>query len=501
MTRPRRARYRRGEGEAILSPSPHPAGLLSLLRLQALAFWRAPYLAGRLALAALKAAGVLYALGAAAILGVVLPDLLGEVAPGTDALALAETWLLPALGALTGARLLFQSVPTRGAQAFLLLPVSRRRVAVGVLLRSLASPFNLAPLAFSIPFAVRTVRATDGVGGAWSWALAVVAVVALSHAALVAWKTQLGDRPIAVPVAVVLAVAGVAGLDVMTGGLLMSTRLGGWWIPAVLGVVAIGTLAGCVGGIAAALSLDAGGAQTRRIGGRAGFERSGVRAFLDLDWRMVTRTSYPRGVSVNAVLVSVGFTVVAAMRGGGPPTDLVLLFSSGALAGSIGQFAVPFTSGHYDRLMTLPGAIDDFVRAKVAGVAVATVGLGLVQAAVVLALRPEAVWLIGVSVLFSLGVLTPAALWGSTLGPKPIDLSGRVAFNYKVQSFGGQAMIGGTALLAGIPIALAGPTVGAAVAAGLGLIGLLASPVWLRALAARIIRQRHAVGARFRATL
>ncbi len=475
--------------------------LVSLLRLQALAFWRAPSLAGRLALAALKAAGVVYAVGAAAILGVVLPDLLGVVAPGVDALALVETWLLPALGALTGARLLFQSVPTRGAQAFLLLPVSRRRVAAGVLLRSLVSPFNVAPLAFAIPFAVRVVWAADGPGGAWAWALAVVAVVLLSHAVLVAWKTRLGDRPAAVVLAVALSVGGVAGLDLATGGLLAQSRIGGVWIAAALLATAAGALAWGVAGITSALSLDAGGVRTRRGGRRAGFEHPGVRAFVDLEWRLITRTSYPRGITVNAVLLSIGLTVVAVVRDSELLADLVLVFSSGALAGSVGQFAVPFASGHYDRLMTLPGAVDDFVRAKMAVMVAATAGLGLVQAVVVLALKPQAVWVIGVSVLFSLGVLAPAALWGSTLGPKPIDLSGRVAFNYKVQSFGGQAMIGATALLAGLPISLAGPAAGTAVAAGLGLAGLLASPWWMRALAARITRQRHAVGARFRATL
>ena len=45
-----------------------------------------------------------------------------------------------ALAALTVLRFLFQEVPTRAAEAFLLLPVSRRRVAAAVLARSLAAP-------------------------------------------------------------------------------------------------------------------------------------------------------------------------------------------------------------------------------------------------------------------------------------------------------------------------------------------------------------------------
>ena len=474
---------------------------VSLVRLQALAFWRAPFLAGRLALGVVKVAGVVYAVGAAAILGVVLPYLLNEVAPGTDTLRTVETWTLPAIGALTGARLLFQSVPTRGGRAFLLLPVSRRRVAVSVLVRSLASPFNVAPLAFAVPFAVHSVDAVTGPEEMWGWAASVVAVVAISHLALVVWKTQLGVHPGAVLLGLGAVVGVIGGADVATGGLLAAVRSGEVWIAAALGALALAVGWVALGGVERALSLDG---PVPRVRGRAeavGFGRPGVRAFLDLDGRMVTRTRYPRGIVVNAVLLSVGLTVVAAAAGDELPSDLLLVFSAGALAGSVGQFALPFASGHYDRLLTLPGAVESFVRAKWAAIAVATLGLGAVQLAVVLALAPRQGWLIGVAVLFGLGVLAPAALWGSTLGPKPVDLSGRVAFNYKVQSFGAQVAVGSTAALAAGLVVLAGPRWGPLAAAALGLLGIAMSPVWLGALARRIRRTRHAVGARFRATL
>ena len=473
---------------------------VSLLRLQTLAFWRAPYLAGRLALGAVKAAGVLYAVGAAAILGVVLPDLLGVVAPGTDTLQTVEGWALPALGALTGLRLLFQNVPTRGARAFLLLPVSRRRVAGGVLARSLASPFNVAPLAFAVPFAVRSVGGVAGPAETWGWAVAVGAVVLVSHFALVVWKTQLGARPVAVLAGLGVVVGLVGGAELAMGGVLAAVRGGDVWMAVALGALAFGIGATALAGIERALSLDAPARRSRRRTEAAGFGRPGVRAFLDLDARMLARTRYPRGIVVNAVLLSVALTVVATL-GADLPSDLILVFSAGALAGSVGQFALPFAAGHYDRLTTLPGAFEAFVRAKWAAIASATLALGAVQLAVVLALDPGRAWLIGVAVLFGLGVLAPAALWGSTLGPKPVDLSDRVAFNYKVQSFGAQAAVGGTAALAAGVIGLAGPRWGPLAAAGLGVLGLASSPAWLGALVRRVHRTRHAVGARFRATL
>ncbi len=106
----------------------------------------------------------------------------------------------------------------------------------------------------------------------------------------------------------------------------------------------------------------------------------------------------------------------------------------------------------------------------------------------------------GVSVLFSLGVLAPAALWGSTLGPKPIDVADRLLFTY-TQSFGAQALVASTAVVAGGVLALAGPAWGGLVAGSLGVVGVAASPWWSRGVAARIHRQRHAVAARFRSAL
>ena len=82
---------RRGNGHAPIKAVREEGDtwpvILSLFRLQVLAFRRAPYLGGRIALATVKGIGVAYAFVCATILGVVLPDLLGVVAPTLDAVA------------------------------------------------------------------------------------------------------------------------------------------------------------------------------------------------------------------------------------------------------------------------------------------------------------------------------------------------------------------------------------------------------------------------------
>ncbi|MEL7169507.1 MAG: DUF5687 family protein, partial [Bacteroidota bacterium] len=147
----------------------------TLLRLQALAFWRAPFRSGRLVLASLRALGVAYAVLTAAALGFLIPDTLSVWAPELSARIAVERALVPALVMLTMGRVLFQDVPTRGIEAFLMLPVSRPQVARAVMVRSAVTVFNAAPLAFVVPFALRTVRSTDGSEAALVFVLGMAA--------------------------------------------------------------------------------------------------------------------------------------------------------------------------------------------------------------------------------------------------------------------------------------------------------------------------------------
>ena len=481
----------------------------TFLRLQTLAFRRAPYFGGRIALAVLKSLGLGYAIASAALLGFFLPDTLSVWAPGLSALGVVEGGLLLALGGLTVGRVLFQDVPTRGAEAFLLLPVDRRRVAATVGARSVLTALNAVPLAFAVPFAARTVRFEAGVAEAWAFLAGVAVLVALSHVALVVWKTRLGERPVQTVALGAALVAALAGLDLGLGGLVARFR-------APEGVVVIALLAAATGalglhayrGLVEALYLDRPARPARRAARRAtGFRRPGVRAFLELDVRQLVRTRYPRGIVVNAAVLGVSVSLVGLLSGSDEPVALLMLFAVSAVAVSAGQFALPFASGHYDRLLTLPGAPRDFVRAKLVLLVGSVLALGALQLVAVLGLgawRPVTqadLAAVGTGVLFGSGVLAPVALFGSSIGPKPLDVGDRVMMNYKVQSFPAQVVIGGTSLAAaGLFLAL-GPHAGLLALSGLGAAGVLALPLWERLLVARLARRRHAISARFRATL
>ena len=80
-------------------------------------------------------------------------------------------------------------------------------------------------------------------------------------------------------------------------------------------------------------------------------------------------------------------SVVTAGLSTDPPSAVN---STGTFAISAGQFALPFASAHYDRLLTLPGAPRAFVVGKLTLLVGATLVLGAVQLVLALALAPGA---------------------------------------------------------------------------------------------------------------
>lgn len=450
-------------------------------------------------LAGLKALGLVYAVATAAALGFLLPDTLSVWAPGVSPLVVVGTAVLPALGLLTVGRVLFQDVPTRGAEAFLLLPVDRRRVAAAVTARAALTVFNGAPLAFAVLFALRTVRASLGAPAAVAFVAGVAVLVAVSHLAVVVWKTRLGAAPGETVVAVGAALGGTAAATHLLGGVLGPAA---WLVAALAGLVAFAFGAYAYASVVESLYLDGAARPARRRRERAaGFRHGGVRAFLALDARLVARARYPRGIVLNAVAMTVALAVYAFGWADDASAALLLVFSTGTVAVSAGQFALPFASGHYDRLLTLPGAVDAFVAAKLVGVVGATVALGVLQLALALVLAPGAWAALGGAVLFGVGVLAPVAVLGSTLAPKPLDVDDRFMTSARLQSLPPQVVLALAGSVAVALFAALGPDLGLAAMAAVGAAGALALPLWARAIARRVRRQRYAVATRFRSSL
>ncbi|MEM6784211.1 MAG: DUF5687 family protein [Bacteroidota bacterium] len=470
----------------------------TLLRLQVLAFWRAPFRTGRVALASLRALGIAYAVLTAAALGFLIPDTLSVWVPELSALRAVQQALLPALVLLTMGRVLFQDVPTRGVEAFLMLPVSRPKVARAVTIRTALTVFNVAPVAFVIPFALRTVRGAEGDEAALVFALGMAACVAVSHGTVVVWKTRLGTAPRETVAVVGSALAAMSVAQLGLGGLLGPNALMTGALMLILAVLLNGY---AYRTLKAALYLDP---SMRKHGEKAvapvrGFERPGIRAFLDLEWRLVRRTRFPRGILLNAIAMTAA--LAASVFIVSAPTAPMMLFATATVAISAGQFALPFASGHYDRLLTLPGALQAFVGAKLALGVGSVLVLGALVALPALVVDPGMLGPLACAVLFGAGVFAPAAVVGSTLAPKPIDVDDPFMNSPRVHALLPQVVLAVASGIGVAPYVLFGPEVGLLVMGGLGAVGVVCLPFWLRGIETRVTQQRYAVAHRFRSVL
>ena len=220
-----------------------------------------------------------------------------------------------------------------------------------------------------------------------------------------------------------------------------------------------------------------------------------------LDRRLVTRTRFPRGIVLNALAISLGVSAYAFVWNAEAPTALLLIVSTGTLAISAGQFALPFASSHYDRLLTLPGALRAFVRAKLAFVVGSTIVLGAVGGGLALFLSPGAWPALAGATLFCAGVLAPVAVLGSTFAPKPLDVEDKFMGSARIQSLPPQIMLAVAGTLAVVPVLVLSHTAGLLVMAVLGALGVLGLPLWARIIEARLVRRRYAVAQRFRSVL
>ncbi|HEX9952223.1 MAG TPA: hypothetical protein VGB53_10670, partial [Rubricoccaceae bacterium] len=207
------------------------------------------------------------------------------------------------------------------------------------------------------------------------------------------------------------------------------------------------------------------------------------------------------GIVLNAVATTAAVAAYAFGWASEEHVTLLLVVSTGTIAVSAGQFALPFASGHYDRLLTLPGAPRAFVRATLGMTVGSTVALGTLQLAAALVVAPHTWSDVAGAVLFCGGILAPVAVLGSTLAPKPLDVADRFMTSSRVQSLPPQIALAAAVSVAVALFAGLGPDLGRAAVAALGALGALGLPLWARAIEARVVGQRHAVAGRFRSVL
>lgn len=148
--------------------------LLDFLSLSKKKFFRAPQWQFKLAIRIFLGFVVLYFLVAFLFLGIGGYYLLKKQNPETDPIFLINSFLGLYFAVDLLIRYFFQAIPVTEVKALLLLPITKRVIVRGVLLRSLGSIFNAVPLVVLLPFCIVHSIENGMTYSVWIWFLSII---------------------------------------------------------------------------------------------------------------------------------------------------------------------------------------------------------------------------------------------------------------------------------------------------------------------------------------
>jgi hypothetical protein len=139
-------------------------------------------------------------------LGFLMQPLLEEIFPGEDPIRIFNSGLLFYFGLDLVIRFFMQDVPVMSIEPYLHLPVRKTSLIRYVLLRSLASIFNILPLFLLLPFTFRVVAPTYGDLAAFSWLLSIIMLILFDNFFMLYLKKLIVDKPwVVILVAAIIA--------------------------------------------------------------------------------------------------------------------------------------------------------------------------------------------------------------------------------------------------------------------------------------------------------
>ncbi|WP_263792418.1 DUF5687 family protein [Salinibacter sp.] len=500
--------------------------LWSLLRHRLHAFVRVPFVGRRGLSLILGGFLALYLGGGLVLLGVAFDDLVREAAPGADPLLVASRGLLPFVLAYAAVRVFVESGVGADLRPYLPLPVRRSGLVAVLAALSLFSLWNAVPLAFVATVCVEA--ALDGaLGPALRFGLAGAGVLVAVTYATPMLRRGVSARPVLAAVGLFLLVAS-AGLEWVNvaGGVASLLDVSGWLFGgAVQGRVlpvsgAVLGLVGLAGGYARwlrqAMVVDRSQRRSASGGSSEWLSRLARRgpAWREavLEVRLAWRNPQTRMSVFTAFLLPVMVTAFAFFpielsdlrsMSGAQLFNAILfpgLFTTGAVAIFHGQNLFSYEGGSIEATVARPVSPCARVAGKLLFLEAGTLACFFIPFPFLLA-RQSPFLLVHTSFfLYNAGVLVPAIIAGATFNREALTIDER---SFSQTNFSG-GRIAITFPLFGVPLLflfsfdrLLFQFGGFA---GLGLLSLLAMPLWLRGLARLYEYNRHAMLRGFRAS-
>ena len=441
------------------------------------------------------------------------PEIVAEVAPEQDPLRLLNEFLLYGAVGLVPMRFFLQRSAGSDVRAYLHLPLRRPQIVRILQVVSSLSLLNLLPVVVLASLWGSTVRPATSAVGAACWAVGALLLVAttqfLNGLLRAVWDRHAGF---------VLGAAGLLAVVVAggywTGGQLLQSASA--WLFGGLAAGRIAPLLVLIGG-ATGMSVAAHRALRGRLysvlgdteqghthagaalrGRGRGWGRVASLALLDL--KLILRNKRPRQMLGAGLLVIGPFLLILLLGEKIPPMNEVIFgfLLSGYLGLTYTQFGYAWHGAHFDGLLARAVAPRSLVQAQLLTFTGLCVGPLALISPLIAALRPPFLAPLGGLLLYNLGVCAPVLLGLGVWARTPLQLGQSTFFNYQ-----GTSTYHFLAVLPimGLPVGLVvgtGLSTTLLIAAGLGVLGLLAVPLWTRGLGRLLRGQRHAMATGFR---
>ena len=389
---------------------------------------------------------VLYFGASFLFLGIFLPEILEDSHPKAQSItAVFNSYILYYLLVDLAMRFFLQDLNLLSVQHYLLQRVKKSTVINYLLSTSLFNFFNLPPLLFIVPFAIRGVSPERGSTEATLWLLSMLLVVLFSHFVVILVK-----RASAVKQWVFFAFAGLVAVLFTANSLdYISLQDSSALIFGALGkLLPLGILAFLVALVYLAnfkflhqqSYIDQWKKQSKEATTQDfGFleSKGALGTMLANELKLILRNKRTKSVLVMTLLFCLygllfygGDDVLDGVYAGFGWKIFAGIFMTGIFMINYGQFLIGWEGAYFDGILTRAYPIETFFRAKFWLLALSAVityilTLGYVYFTI------DALWINTACFLYNLGVNSFVLLFASTYQKKKIDLSKGSAFNYQ----------------------------------------------------------------------
>lgn len=446
-------------------------------------------------------------------LGFFLPEILKETHPESALISpVFGSFLLYYLLADWAMRFFLQDLNVLTVQHYLLSPIKKTTIINYLLGSSIFNFFNLLPLLFIVPFAIRAAVPELGSTNGTLWLIAMLFLVLTNHFIAIYLK-----RVAAVKMSVFIGFAALVVVLFVTNTLgwislnswssILFHGLGQWWFALLLLLVLSTVYFLNFRFLLAHSHID----KWKKQKGEAStqnFEflesKGAVGTMIANELKLIFRNKRTKSI----LLVTAMFSAYGLLFYTNPEQYpgmgwlvFVGIFMTGIFMINYGQFLVGWEGAYFDGILTRAYPMEAFFRAKFWLLAASSVITYVISLAYIY-FTWDAFWINTASFIYNIGVNSFFLLFASTYQKKKIDLSKSSAFNYQGTS-ALQFLVAIPLLVVPILIfqgfnVFGKPYYGLAAMAIAGLVSLAFSKYWFKEIIKNFKEKKYRNAAGFR---